>query len=271
MIERAIPSSGERIPVIGLGTWQTFDVTPSSGRDAQLADVLSKFAASGGRVVDTSPMYGRAEETIGRLRDTADATGGWFMATKIWTRGEREGERQVDQSLRLMRAKQLDLVQVHNLVDYQAHLQTLRRLKGEGIVRYVGITHYQVGAFDELERIMARDAIDFVQLPYSARVRDAEKRLLPLAQDRGIAVVVNRPFEEGALLRRNESDVPEWAREAGIQSRAEMLLRFIVSHPAVTVVIPATSNPRHVVANLIAGDAVIDDATRERIAAEVRN
>lgn len=269
MIERAIPSSGETIPVVGLGTWQTFDVSASMGRDALLADVLARFAAGGGRVIDSSPMYGQAEATVGRLRERASPKHPWFLATKIWTRGAAAGIGQVEDSLRLMRATQLDLVQVHNLVDWRVHLRTLRRLKDEGKVRYSGITHYQSGAFGELESIMRGEEIDFVQLPYSAGVRDAERRLLPFAQERGIAVIANRPFEEGVLTRRISADLPEWARDAGFGSVGEMLLAFVVSHPAVTVAIPATSNPAHAEENLLAGRRVVDERIRSLIAAHV--
>jgi len=230
MQHRPIPSSGETIPVIGLGTWQTFDVAGATR--AKLVPVVERFAAGGGRVIDTSPMYGRAEESVGELK-MPEA----FLATKVWTSGREHGIEQMERSMRLLRTKRIDLIQVHNLVDWRTHLATLRQWKEEERVRYIGITHYQTGAFPQLERIMRDEGVDFVQFPYSAGVPDAEQRLLPLAQERGIAVLVNRPFEGGAATRN-----------------AELQLRWIVSHPAVTCVIPATRNPRHVEENLRAGD-----------------
>lgn len=236
MITRTIPKSGQAIPVIGLGTWQTFDA--GERERAPLAAVLQRFAAAGGRLIDTSPMYGRSEEVLGALRShVPDA----FLATKVWTRGRENGIAQMRRSMELLRTDVIDLMQIHNLLDWKTHLPTLRRWKEEGLVRYIGVTHYRVEAFGELESILAAEELDFVQLPYSVGVPDAEERLLPLAADRGVAVIVNRPLEEGALLRRNR--VP-----------AELLLRWIVSHPAVTCVIPATANPAHLDENLRAGE-----------------
>ncbi|HEY6139347.1 MAG TPA: aldo/keto reductase [Thermoanaerobaculia bacterium] len=248
MHHRPIPSSGEVLPIIGLGTWQTFDVEGAAR--AKLVPVVERFAAGGGRVIDTSPMYGRAEEAVGELKP-ANA----FLATKVWTEGRGEGITQMERSMRLLRTNRIDLMQVHNLVDWRTHLATLRRWKDEGRVRYIGITHYRTGAFPELERIMRSETIDFVQLPYSVGVPDAEERLLPLAEERGIAVLVNRPFEEGALTRRRP---------------AESLLRWIVSHPAVTCVIPATRNPLHLAENLRAGEGPLPDAKeRARLRAQL--
>jgi len=250
MHHRPIPSSGELLPIIGLGTWQTFDVAGTAR--AKLVPVVERFAAGGGRVIDTSPMYGRAEEAVGELKP-ANA----FLATKVWTEGRDDGIEQMERSMRLLRTNRIDLMQVHNLVDWRTHLSTLRRWKDEGRVRYIGITHYRTGAFPELERIMRNETIDFVQLPYSVGVPDAEERLLPLAEERGVAVLVNRPFEEGALTRRHPR-------------QAELLLRWIVSHPAVTCVIPATRNVEHLAENLGAGDGPLPDAKeRARLRAQL--
>jgi aryl-alcohol dehydrogenase-like predicted oxidoreductase len=250
MHHRAIPSSGELLPVIGLGTWQTFDV--AGGARAKLVPVVERFTAGGGRVIDTSPMYGRAEEAVGKLKP-ANA----FLATKVWTQGREHGVEQMERSMRLLRTNRIDLMQVHNLVDWRTHLVTLRQWKDEGRVRYIGITHYRTGAFSELERIMRDETLDFVQLPYSVGVPDAEERLLPLAQERGVAVLVNRPFEEGALTRRHPH-------------QAELLLRWIVSHPAVTCVIPATRNAEHLAENLRAGEGALFDAKeRARLRAQL--
>lgn len=253
MHTRPIPSTAEPLPVLGLGTWQTF------GRaTAKLAEVVDLFSAAGGRLIDTSPMYGRAEDTVGELRDRVREP---FLATKVWTEGRDAGVQQMEASMRRMRAPRLDLIQVHNLVDWRTHLETLRRWKDEGRVRYIGITHYQTSAFGQLERIMRSEAIDFVQLPMSLELPDAEERLLPLARERRIAVIVNRPFEGGELARRlRGAPLPEWARALGCESWSELLLRWIVSHPDVTCVIPATANPQHEAENVRAGDGRLWDA-----------
>jgi diketogulonate reductase-like aldo/keto reductase len=247
MFYRKIPTSGEELPVIGLGTWQTFSrATPA------LVEVLRRFSAAGGRVIDTSPMYGDAERVVGELETNVAQP---FLATKVWTRGRENGIDQMQQSRRLLRTTQIDLMQIHNLVDWQTHLRTLREWKAAGHIRYIGITHYQAGAFPQLAEIMRTESIDFVQLPMSIGLPDAERTLLPLAQSQGIAVIVNRPFEEGALLRAaKRKPLPPWAAEFDAQSWSELFLRYIVSHPAVTCVIPATGNPDHLSENLREGE-----------------
>lgn len=248
---RRIPKSGEEIPVIGLGTWRTFDV-PSERARRPLIEVVKRFSAAGGRVVDTSPMYGHAEEVVGELKAHVKQP---FIATKVWTPGREAGIEQMKRSLRRLQVKQIDLIQVHNLVDWRTHLQTLRQWKSAERIRYLGITHYQSGAFPQLAEIMQSEEIDFVQLPLSINLPDAENRLLPLAQSHGIAVIVNRPLEEGALLRRvRRKPLPTWAADFDCQSWSEIFLRYIVSHPAVTCVIPATSNPEHLSENMRAGE-----------------
>ena len=243
MFYRKIPTSGEELPVIGLGTWQTF-----SRSSPALVEVLRRFSAAGGRVVDTSPMYGDAEKVVGELKTNVAKP---FLATKVWTRGRENGIDQMQQSRRLLHATQIDLMQIHNLVDWQTHLRTLREWKSASHIRYIGITHYQTGAFPQLAEIMRTEPIDFVQLPMSIELPDAERMLLPLAQTKGIAVIVNRPFEEGKLLRAaKRKPLPPWATEFGSQSWSELFLRYIVSHPAVTCVIPATGNPEHLSENL---------------------
>jgi diketogulonate reductase-like aldo/keto reductase len=252
MLTRPIPSTGEALPVIGLGTWQTFDTGTSARERQPLADVLERFAAAGGRLIDSSPMYGRAEEVVGALKGHVP---GAFIATKVWTRGRENGIAQMRRSAQLLQTEAIDLMQVHNLLDWRTHLETLRGWKSEGRIRYVGITHYTRSAFGDLESIMRSETLDFVQLPLSVELTDAEERLLPLAESRGIAVLVNRPFEEGALLRCVASKpLPDWAREMAAESWSELFLRYIVSHPAVTCVIPATSDPEHVLENLRAGE-----------------
>lgn len=262
MLLRSIPKSGEQVPAIGLGTWQTFDVDVSDY--PPLAELLTDFAAAGGALIDTSPMYGRAERTVGDLRQHIPTP---FLATKVWTRGRLAGIRQMETSMRLLRAQRIDLMQVHNLVDVDLHLQTLREWKAQGLIRYLGVTHYHAGAFGELAAIMRREELDFVQLPLSLIEREAEKELLPIAADRGIAVLVNRPFAEGALFRRMRGAPPA---ELGL-TWGEVALRWIVSHPAVTCVIPATSNRAHLADNLRAGDGrVYDTAERAAVIAACR-
>jgi aryl-alcohol dehydrogenase-like predicted oxidoreductase len=270
MLTRRIPRSGEALPAIGLGTWQTFDVEDGPAR-APLREVLRRFLEAGGRVIDSSPMYGRAEETTGDLLAELRPAAAPFLATKVWTRGREDGERGLAESFRRMRTSRMDLVQVHNLLDVETHLATLREWKAEGRVRYLGVTHWVPSAFDDLERLVRSAGLDFVQLPYSVATRDAEERLFPAAADAGVAVLVNRPFEEGALFRsvRGKS-LPAWAKELGCKAWSEVFLKFILGHPAVTSVLPATSKPEHLAENVRAGFGTLpDEALRRRIAAEL--
>ena len=244
MHHRPIPRSGEMLPVIGLGTWRGFDI--GRGRDERQArrEILESLFAAGGAVIDSSPMYGRAEAVVGDLLDSMGARDRAFVATKVWTTGEHRGIDQMARSMALMRADPIDLIQIHNLVDLSTQLRTLQAWQEQGRVRYVGITHYTVSAFDELARIMRLETIDFVQLPLSIGMPQAEEHLLPLAADRGIAVLVNRPFEGGSLFRETRRrDLPALARELGCESWSQYFLNYVVSHPAVTCVIPGTGNP----------------------------
>jgi diketogulonate reductase-like aldo/keto reductase len=265
MNQRNIPKSSEPVPVIGLGTWRTFDVASRAAR-APLGAVLDRFAAAGARLIDTSPMYGCAEEVVGQLASHVPAA---FIATKVWTRGQAEGVAQMTRSLQLLHSitGRADLIQVHNLVDWRTHLATLRSWKEQGRIRYLGITHYQASAFDDLASIMRSEDIDFVQLPMSVELPEAEERLLPLARERGVAVIVNRPFEGGALMHRvRRKPLPPWAAEFDCRSWSEMFLRWIVSHEEVTCVIPATSSVEHVTENLRAGEGrVLDERERRRL------
>jgi diketogulonate reductase-like aldo/keto reductase len=260
---KAIPSSGEALPVIGIGTWQTFDVR--GGATAPLREVLSAFHEAGGRLVDSSPMYGAAESVVGDLAVELGFAGKLFMATKVWTSGREEGIRQMQASFRRMRVERMDLMQVHNLVDVATHTKTLLSLKGEGKVRYVGITHYTASAHAEVERWLTKGPYDFVQINYSLAEREAENSLLPLALERKVAVIANRPFAEGALFRRvRGKPLPSWAAELGIASWAQYFLKWIVSHPAVTCAIPATANPKHLRDNMAAGLGPLPDEARRR-------
>ncbi|MGZ3854154.1 MAG: aldo/keto reductase [Flavisolibacter sp.] len=265
MISRKIPSTNESLPVIGLGTWQSFDVSPSSELEP-LKQVVSTMSHSGGKVIDSSPMYGRSEEIIGVLTEAADA-GQYFYATKVWTRGKNEGISQLESSFNKFRKKVIDLVQVHNLVDWKLHLQTLREWKEEGRIRYIGITHYTSSMHDELLTILRSEQVDFVQFNYSTTDRNAEKSLLPVAAELGVATLINRPFGEGSLfnLVRNKS-LPQWSKEYGIETWSQFLLKFIISHPAVTCVIPATSNPSHAADNYKAGiEPLPDESIRKKM------
>ena len=269
-LRRVIPASNETLPVIGLGTWQTFDVGGGGAREP-LREVLRRFVELGGRTIDSSPMYGRAESVVGDLAVELGLRDKLFVATKVWTSGRDAGIAQMEASLRRLRTSRVDLMQVHNLVDWRTHLRTLREWKRAGRVRYVGVTHYTAGAYGDLEQVIKSEPLDFVQLNYSVVERDADRRLLPLAADRGLAVLVNRPFAEGALFRRVRGQpLPSWAVEIGCRSWAQLFLKWIVAHPAVTCVIPATSRPEHLEDNMQAGAGPLPDAAaRDRIAALV--
>ena len=265
MLTRAIPSSGEKLPVIGLGTWQAFDVDLTSDNRRQLTDVLSLLVKLGGRVIDTSPMYGRAEDAIGELTAALGIRDKVFLATKVWTRGKEDGIKSMERSMALLRAKRIDLMQVHNLVDVQTQLTTLREWKTQGRIRYLGITHYEAGAFAEVEKIMRSEKLDFVQINYSLMEREAEARILPLAQERGVAVIVNRPFGGGDLFSRTRSKpLPDWAAEFDCRSWAQFFLKWIVANPAVTCAIPATDKPSHLEDNMRGGTGRLPDAKRRQ-------
>ncbi len=258
------------IPRIGLGTWQTFDVGPSEAERRPLREVLSLFVQLGGRVVDSSPMYGRSEAVLGDLAVDLGIRDKLFVATKVWTTGRAAGITQMQDSERKLRGK-VDLMQVHNLLDVETHLATLREWKRTGRIRSIGITHYTSSAYDDLARHIQRGGIDFVQVNYSLAEREAERRLLPLARERGVGVLINRPFGGGSLFRdvRNKP-LPAFAKEIDCQSWAEIFLKFVVSHPAVTCAIPATSKAEHLRQNMRAGQGILPDAKiRERIVASL--
>jgi diketogulonate reductase-like aldo/keto reductase len=271
ILRREIPSSGERIPAVGLGTWRTFDVGSAASERAPLRDVLQRFVDLGGRVIDSSPMYGAAESVLGDLAAALGVTERLFVATKVWTGGREAGIAQMEQSMRRLRVRRLDLMQIHNLLDWRTHLRTLRLWKEAGRIRYLGVTHYTSSAYDELERVLRGEPLDFVQVNYSLGEREAERRILPLAHERGVAVLVNRPFSEGGLFQRVRGHaVPGWAAEIGCESWAQLFLKWILAHHAVTCVIPATSRPQHLADNMAAGlGALPDAAMRDRIAAAV--
>jgi len=271
MQQRRIPSSGEMLPVIGVGTWRTFDVGRRPEERAPLAEVLRLLFEAGDSVIDTSPMYGAAEGVVGDLLANAGTRDKAFIATKVWTSGRAAGVEQMTRSLQLLRTDRVELMQVHNLLDWRAHLPTLRAWKQEGRIRYLGITHYTDSAHDELEAVLRAERWDFVQLNYAADDRAVERRLLPLAAERGTAVIVNQPFGGGGLLRRLSSrPLPGWAGEVGCTSWAQLLLKFVLANPAVTCVVPGTSKPEHLRDNVQAGLGALPDATQlRRLVAEI--
>lgn len=268
MHARRIPASGEALPVIGVGTWQTFDVGADAAARASLQEVLRILFDAGARVVDSSPMYGTSESVVGDLCAALGVCAPLFLATKVWTRGREDGIRQMQRSLERMRAAPLDLLQVHNLVDVETHTRTLLAWKAEQRVRYVGITHYTASAHAEVERWLRTKQYDFVQINYSLEEPHAADRLLPLAAQLGVAVMVNRPFATGGMFARvRGKPLPPWAAELGIASWAQYFLKWIVSHPDVTCVIPATSKPAHMKDNVAAGFGPLPgEAERRRMA-----
>jgi diketogulonate reductase-like aldo/keto reductase len=268
VIKRAIPVSGEQIPVMGLGTYQAFDVGSSAADRAPPKEVLQGLVNNGGSVVDASPMYGRAEKVVGELTVELALRPSLFLATKVWTSGREAGIRQMEESFRLLRTQTIDLMQIHNLVDWKTHTAMLKEWKQQGRVRYIGITHYHEGAYDELERLIKTRQYDFVQLNYSIAEREAQDSVLPLAQETGVAVIANRPFAKASLFSRvRGKQLPEWVRDFDCSSWAQFFLKYIVSHPALTCAIPATSNPKHMTDNMMAGVGRLPDAeTRRRMA-----
>jgi diketogulonate reductase-like aldo/keto reductase len=261
---RKIPSTDEDLPAIGLGTWQTFDVDNDKAARAELAEVLKVFATSG-KLIDSSPMYGTSESVAGDLIAELGLRERLFIATKVWTSGRDEGIQQMETSFKRLRVERMDLMQVHNLVDVATHTETLKQWKAKGRVRYLGITHYTASAYADLERWLKTGAYEFLQINYSLGERDAEKRLLPLAAERKVAVIINRPFAEGALFRRTKGKpLPPWAAELGIASWAQYFLKWIVSHPAVTCAIPGTAKAEHMRDNLGAGQGPMPDAAMRK-------
>lgn len=267
MLTRTIPFSGEALPIIGLGTYKGFDVVSGGKERGALGEVLCELLAAGGSVLDSSPMYGRAEGVAGELLAAQGARDKLFVATKVWTQGRAAGIDQMKRSMNLLRCDRLDLMQIHNLVDWRTHLATLRAWKEEGRIRYLGITHYSSSAYSEMEKIMRAEALDFVQLNYSLDEREAERRLLPLAAERRIAVLANLPFGQGSVFRRlGGKPAPPWMQDAGCDTWPQILLKFTLSHPAVTCVIPGTANPHHMAENCQAGVApMIDEALRKKL------
>jgi len=269
LLARPIPATGELLPAIGLGTWQVFDAGGDAAARAPLREVLRTFFAGGGRMVDSSPMYGASESVVGDLCAELAICEPLFVATKVWTSGRDEGVRQMETSIKRLRVEKMDLMQVHNLVDVATHTRTLADWKAKGRVRYIGITHYTSSAYAEVEKWLKTGQYDFLQINYSLAERESEQRLLPLARERKVAVIANRPFAEGAMFRRvRGKSLPEWAKEAGIASWAQYFLKWIVSHPAVTCAIPGTGRPEHMADNLAAGMGPFPDPSMRKRMAE---
>jgi diketogulonate reductase-like aldo/keto reductase len=258
---KKIPSSAEPLPVIGLGTWQTFDAGDDSVQRKTLGEVLKVFAQAGARAVDSSPMYGSSETVAGDLIAQLKLRERLFIATKVWTRGSAEGIQQMEQSFQRLRVERMDLMQIHNLVDVEVHTKTLQEWKEKNRVRYLGITHYSSSAYAEVERWMKTGRYQFLQINYSLAEREAEQRILPLARELNMAVIINRPFAEGALFRKVQGKaLPSWAAEIGVRSWAQYFLKWIVAHPAATCAIPGTGKPEHMRDNLAAGTGSLPDA-----------
>ena len=262
---RHIPSTGEPLPMVGVGTWQTFDVGNNAATRSGLKDVLNTLVRLRGSVIDSSPMYGRSEMVVGDLSRQLGLDKKIFGATKVWTNGKAQGIDQMKRSMGLMAQQPMDLMQVHNLVDWKTHLNTLFEWKEKGTIRYVGITHYQTGAYDRMAAIMKNYPLDFIQVNYSVGSPHSADMLLPLAQDRGIGVIINRPYQGGSLFNHIKNKaLPTWSHEIGCSSWAQFFLKFILSNPAVTCVIPGTSQEHHLRENLEVAMGTLPDAGKRR-------
>jgi len=267
MLKRVIPSSGEEMPVIGLGTSRVFDIEPSKNELNVREQILDIFYENGGRLIDTSPMYGMSEEIIGMTAKKFIEKNRFFLATKVWTEGRENGIRQIEESFQKMRADKISLIQVHNLLDWKTQIKTLRSLKDEGQIDYIGITHYKSNAFDEMIKIMKAEKVDFAQFNYSMGEREAEQKILPFCKDNGIATLINRPFMRGRLFRETQKKkLPSWVSDYDIDSWGQFFLKYIISNDAVTNVIPATSKTKNMLDNARAGmGKMLDEKAKKRM------
>ena len=267
MLKRVIPSSGEELPVIGLGTSRVFDIERSKNELNVREKILDIFYENGGRLIDTSPMYGMSEEIIGITAKKYIEKNRFFLATKVWTEGRENGMRQIEESFQKMRTDKISLIQVHNLLDWKTQIKTLRSLKDEGRINYIGITHYKSNAFDEMIKIMKAEKVDFAQFNYSMGEREAEQKILPFCKDNGIATLINRPFMRGRLFREaQEKKLPSWVTDYDIDSWGQFFLKYIISHDAVTNIIPATSKPKNMLDNARAGmGRMLDEKAKKRM------
>ena len=267
MLKRPIPSSGEKIPVIGLGTSRVFDIQPTESELNIRKEILDIFYENGGRLIDTSPMYGMSEEIIGISAEEYIQKNRFFLATKVWTEGKENGLRQIEESFKKMKANKISLIQVHNLLDWKTQIKTLRSLKDGGRIDYIGITHYKSNAFNEMIKIMKAEKIDFAQFNYSLGEREAEQRILPFCKENGIATLINRPFMRGKLFKEAQKmKLPSWVSDYDIDSWGQFFLKYILSHDAVTNVIPATSKSKNMLDNSQAGmGGMLDAAAKKRM------
>jgi diketogulonate reductase-like aldo/keto reductase len=269
IMTRKIPSSGEELPAIGLGTWQVFDAGNDAAARTPLREVLAAFSRAGGKMIDSSPMYGSAESVAGDLVAELGLRGKLFVATKVWTRGREDGIREMERSFKRLRVETMDLMQVHNLLDVEVHTKTINDMKAKGRVRYTGITHYTSSAYAEVEKCLKREKYDFLQINYSLAERESEQRLLPLCRESNVAVIANRPFAGSAMFQRvRGKPLPPWAAEIGAASWAQYFLKWIVGHPAVTCAIPGTGKPEHIADNVAAGFGALPDEKMRRKMAE---
>lgn len=267
LLMKTIPSSGEAIPAVGLGTWITFNVGEDQALRDESAEVMRAFFEAGGRMIDSSPMYGSAQAVVGYGLRKLGNPQALFSAEKVWISSGRDGPGQIEQTRKFWGVPRFDLLQVHNLLAFESHFETLQAMKAEGKVRYVGVTTSEGRRHGDLEKLLATRKLDFVQLTYNPVDREAEQRLLPLARERGMAVIVNRPFRQGDLTEALKGEkLPDFARELGATTWAQLILKFVVAHPAVTCAIPATTSVAHVRENLAAASGPMpDEAMRERI------
>ena len=261
MLRRIIPSSGESLPIIGLGTSRVFDVDPEDREKLKIRrQIIEVLLNNGGSLVDTSPMYGQSEDLLGAILDDYPRRNELFLATKVWIKGKLEGKQQISESFTKMNTAKMELIQIHNLVDWKTQIKTLRQMKESGEISYIGITHYKSSAFKEMEDIIKKEPIDFAQFNYSIGERDAEERLLPICQEFGVATIINRPFMRGKLFRsfKNQT-LPDWCKDYDINSWGQFFLKYIIANPAVTNIIPATSKSKNMLDNSIAGMGRVTD------------
>ena len=261
MLRRTIPSSGESLPIIGLGTSRVFDVDPEDREELKIRkEIIEVLLNNGGSLVDTSPMYGQSEDLLGQILDDYPRRNELFLATKVWIKGKPEGAQQISESFKKMNTTKMELIQIHNLVDWKTQIKTLRQMKESGEISYIGITHYKSSAFKEMEDIIKKEPIDFAQFNYSIGERDAEERLLPICQEYGVATIINRPFMRGKLFRSfNNQTLPDWCKDYDINSWGQFFLKYIIANPAVTNIIPATSKSKNMLDNSIAGMGRVTD------------
>lgn len=271
--QRPILSSGEMLPIVGLGTWQTFDVGFSSSEMSTLKQVLLKMHGLGGKLIDSSPMYGNSERVLGVLTKDEKFKDNFFYATKVWTTGKEEGINQMNSSMKKMNRNYMDLIQVHNLIDWKTHAKTLKKWKDQEKIRYWGITHYTNSSHDTLRKIIESEKPDFVQFNYSINNRNAEKGLLETAKKNKTAVIINRPYGGGALFRKvRGKDLPEWCDSYDIKSWGQFFLKYILSNEAVNCAIPGTSKPHHMIDNMMAGYGKLPDSYgRNKMVKTLRN